>query len=91
MLVSGKLSLGDWKSSDAIYHDYLIQLAAYGILWEENYPDRPIEGGYHLLRFAKDTPDFVHYHFGDLREAAEQFLDYRRCFDRDKSLKARVR
>jgi PD-(D/E)XK nuclease superfamily len=64
MLVSGRLSLGDFKTSNSIYQDYLLQLAAYGLLWEENYPDRPIEGGFHLLRFAKDTPDFAHYHFG---------------------------
>jgi hypothetical protein len=91
MLISGKLSLGDWKTSDSVYQDYLIQLAAYGLLWAENYPDRPIEGGYHLLRFAKDAPDFVHYHFGDLKDAATAFLLMRELFDLDKRLKARVR
>jgi hypothetical protein len=91
MLISGKLSLGDWKTSDAVYQDYLIQLAAYGILWSENYPERPIEGGFHLLRFAKDAPDFVHYHFGDLKDAATAFLLMRELFDLDKRLKARVR
>jgi hypothetical protein len=91
MLISGKLSLGDWKTSDAVYQDYLIQLAAYGILWGENYPDRPIEGGFHLLRFAKHASDFVHYHFGELNEAAEAFLLMRRLYDLDKRLKVRVR
>lgn len=91
MLISGKLSLGDWKTSDAVYQDYLIQLAAYGILWGEHYPDRPIEGGFHLLRFAKDAPDFVHYRFGELEDAAEAFLLMRRLYDLDKRLKARVR
>lgn len=91
MLVSGRLSLGDWKSSNAVYPDYLIQLAAYGLLWAETYPDRPIEGGYHLLRFAKDAPDFAHYHFGDLTDAARSFLLMRELWDLDKTLKARVR
>jgi hypothetical protein len=91
MLVGGKLSLGDWKTSNAVYPDYLIQLAAYGLLWTENFPDQPIEGGYHLLRFSKDTADFVHYHFGELDEAAEAFLLMRRLYDLDKVLRARVR
>jgi hypothetical protein len=91
MLISGKLALGDWKTSDAVYQDYLLQLAAYGILWQENYPDRLIEGGYHLLRFAKEHGDFVHYHFGELEEAACAFLHMRELYDLDKRLKARVR
>lgn len=91
MLVSGRLSLGDWKSSNAVYQDYLIQLAAYGLLWEENFPERPIKGGYHLLRFAKDAPDFVHYHFGDLTDAARAFLLMRELYDIDKALKKRVK
>jgi hypothetical protein len=81
MLVTGKLSLGDWKTSNAIYRDYLLQLAAYGILWEENFPDRPITGGYHLMRFAKDSPDFAHYSWGELEEAKEGFLLMRRLYD----------
>lgn len=91
MLISGRLSLGDWKSSNSVYPDYLLQLAAYGLLWEENFPDRPIEGGFHLLRFAKDAPDFAHYHFGELSVAARAFLLMRELYDLDKALKARVR
>ena len=91
MLVGGKLGLGDWKSSNAVYADHLIQLAAYGILWAENFPERPIEGGYHLLRVAKDAPDFAHHHFGDLADAARAFLLLRELYDLDKALKARVR
>ena len=91
MLISGRLSLGDWKSSNGVYPDYLLQLAAYGLLWEENFPDRPIEGGFHLLRFAKDAPDFAHYHFGELSIAARAFLLMRELYDLDKVLKARVR
>lgn len=91
MLISGRLALGDWKTSDAVYQDYLLQLAAYGLLWRENFPERPIDGGFHLLRFAKDSADFVHYHFGELEEAEEMFLLLRRAYDLDKRIKARVR
>ncbi len=41
----GNLALIDWKTSNAVYSDYLIQLAAYRALWEENFPDHPISGG----------------------------------------------
>src|SRR5262245_19878101 len=53
LFIRGSLALGDWKTSNGIYADYLIQLGAYAILWEENFPERPITGGFHLLRFSK--------------------------------------
>lgn len=54
-LVDGKVSLLDWKSSNAVYGDYLVQLAAYRELWNEVHPERPIEQCY-LLRFGKGNP-----------------------------------
>ena len=90
MLVQGRLSLGDWKTGP-LYPDHLIQVAAYGLLWSEAYPDQPITGGYHLLHFAKDNADFAHRHFAELADAEEMFLVLRRAYDLDKALKARVR
>ncbi len=43
----------DWKTSNATYSDHLIQLAAYKELWEENNPDKLLEGGIILARFSK--------------------------------------
>jgi hypothetical protein len=64
--------LGDWKTSNAIYADYLIQVAAYDILAEE------CEGisvsGYDILRFSKEHADFQHYSFTDLRDAKNAFV-----------------
>lgn len=91
MLVNGKLSLGDWKSANAVYADNLMQLAAYGLLWEEAHPDKPITGGFHLMRFSKNEGDFEHRWFGDLSEAREYFLLLRQAYEFDKKLKARVR
>lgn len=91
MLVNGKLSLGDWKTANAVYADNLMQLAAYGILWEENHPDQPITGGYHLMRFSKNEGDFEHRWFGDLEIAKRQFIRLRDAYEDDKLLKARVR
>lgn len=91
LLVRGALSLGDWKTSNSIYADYLIQLGAYAILWDENFPDRPITGGYHLLRFSKvENPDdpvsFAHHYWSNLDLAKKQFLLYREAYDNDQRL-----
>ena len=91
MLVNGKRSLGDWKTSNSVYGDYLFQLAAYAILWEENNPDKPIEGGFHLMRFAKDFPDFGHHYYAELEEAKRGFLLMRELYDIKATLDKRVK
>jgi hypothetical protein len=53
-MIGNELILLDWKCANAVYADYLYQLAAYGLLWNENYPDHPPVGGFHLCRFAKE-------------------------------------
>ena len=89
-MVDGELCLVDWKTSNGVYPDYLLQLAAYKQLWEENHPDRPITGGFHLCRFSKENADFAHHYFGELDEAWEQFKLFRQAYDIDKRLKKRV-
>lgn len=95
LFVRGALALGDWKTSNAIYADYLIQLGAYALLWEENYPERPITGGFHLLRFSKqeqadDPISFAHHYWSNLDLAKEQFLLYRQAYENDKRLNKMV-
>jgi len=86
-----ELCLLDWKTSKSVYPDMLCQLAAYKYMWEENFPDRPLEGGCHLLKFSKsDTGDFSHHFFPDLSDAWGQFLRFRECYDVDKILKRRA-
>ena len=92
MLVNGRRSLGDVKTSNSIYADYLCQIAAYGVLWEENFPDQPIDGGYHLFRFDKTfSGDFAHRYWTELDDARKAFLLMRQLYDYDPLLKARVR
>jgi len=91
LMSHGKLALGDWKTSNGVYQDYIIQLAAYRNLWEENYPDRPIEGGFHLCRFSKEHADFTHHFWSELDDAWEQFKLFRVAYDIDKKLKKRVK
>lgn len=91
ILVGSKRAMGDWKSSNGIYGEYLAQLAAYGQLWAENFPDEPIEGGYHLLRFDKNHGDFTHKWWGDLKAGWDYFIRLREAYEFDKELKQRAK
>lgn len=91
ILIRGHRAMGDWKTSNAIYPEYLVQVAAYGLLWEENFPDEPITGGYDLLRFDKTYGDFTHKHWDELRAGREAFLYLRALYELDKELKARAK
>ena len=86
----GRLCILDWKTSNAVFLDYIIQIAAYRNLWEENYPDKPITGGHHLLRFSKEHADFTHHFWNEVDDAWEQFKLFRKAYDLDKMLKKRV-
>ncbi len=88
--IDGELCLVDWKTSSGVYTDYLIQLAAYKHLYEEN-RDEKLTGGFHLCRFAKKHGDFAHHYYPNLDEAWEQFLLFRRAYEIDKGLKKRAK
>jgi hypothetical protein len=95
IIVQDRLALGDWKTSNGIYADYLLQLAAYDILWHENFPDRQLTGGFHLLRFSKQQDDsdpisFSHHYWSQLDVAKEQFLHLLAAYKLDKRIKALV-
>ena len=87
----GQLALIDWKNSSGIYRDYLLQLAAYIILWNENHPDQPIDGGAHICRFSKTHADFEHRFFENLDDETEMFLLLRKAYSLDLKLKKRVK
>lgn len=89
-IVGNQLVLLDWKTSSGIYEDYLVQLAAYAMLWEENRPQAPITGGFHLLRFSKEHGDFEHRYFAELETAKRQFLLFREAYENRKELKKRA-
>lgn len=85
----GRCVLLDWKSSNSVYSDYLIQLAAYQILLEECSDYRP--QGFHLLRVAKESADFAHHFYGEVDDAKRAFILMRELYDIDKKLSARVK
>jgi hypothetical protein len=90
-LIGNELALFDWKCANAVYADHVYQLAAYKILWEENYPEHPIVGGVHLCRFSKEQAEFNHHWFGSLDEETATFLLMRSLYDRVKLTEKRVR
>lgn len=90
MLVRNRRAMGDWKTSNKVYGEYLAQVAAYGILWEENFPDQPIDGGYHLLRFDKEYGDFHAHWWGELETGKRYFLNLREAYEDDRELKQRA-
>jgi len=83
-LVLGELAIVDWKTGK-IYEDVLLQLVAYKHLWEENHPDQPLTGGFHVLQIPKneDVPAFTHRYWATLPseawEAFECALTLNRC------------
>lgn len=90
-VVGNELVLVDWKTSNSVYSDYLLQLAAYKVLWEETYPDHPLIGGFHLCRFAKEEGDFGHHHYPKLDKEVACFLAMRGLFDQVKEIEKRVK
>ena len=76
----GAIVLIDWKTSNAVYGDYLTQLAAYSLLLEEKQPELA-PTGYHLLRVAKESADFAHHHYGDLTNEKRAFLLMRELYE----------
>jgi hypothetical protein len=87
--IKGRIVLLDWKTSNAVYQDYLIQLAAYALLLEECAPDW-IPQGFHLLRVAKESADFAHHFFGELEDAKRAFVLMRELYKLDAGLKKRA-
>ena len=89
MFIQDKLSLGDYKTG-SLYPDHLIQVVGgYALLWEENFPTLPIEGGYHLLKFGKEG-DFAHHWWLEIPEAKKAFLLMRELYDLMNILEKRV-
>ena len=80
----------DWKTSNAVYPDYLLQLAGYKLLWEETYPEHQLTG-FHLCRFAKEEGDFSHHYFPKLDKEVETFLVMRSLYDLVKDVEKRVK
>ena len=86
-LIDGKLSIDDKKTGKDVYEDHIVQLVAYEHLWNENFPDHPIDGGYHIIRTGKEIVSFDHRWYGEFPGAWEAFLHLRELYDLAKQIK----
>ncbi len=85
-VIQNKNAILDIKTSNGVYEDHKIQLAAYGKLWNENYPDQQIEAFY-LLRLGKNQGEFAYYYWPELDNAWEAFKCLRQLHDLKSKLK----
>ena len=86
--LDGQLVLGDVKTSNSVYAEYLAQMAAYGAAYEEVRGEKVT--GYHLLRFAKEHGDFAHHYYPNLDDALDAFLTMRRLYEQMAKLRRRA-
>lgn len=88
--IDGVLCLVDWKTSNGVYSDYLLQLAAYRVLWEELNPTQILTGGFHLCRFSKEHGDFAHHYYRELDDAWLMFESLLNAYRFDAVLRKRA-
>lgn len=69
--VLNELGIVDIKTSKDVYLEHRCQVASYGVLWNENFPERPIKG-YHILRLGSEG-DFSHHYWPNLNREFEIF------------------
>jgi hypothetical protein len=91
LMFDGKYAICDWKASAGVYGDMLVQIRAYGGLWSECFPDRTITGGYHLIRFDKESGGYVHHYWPELDAAWELFLHLRAVYDLEQIVRQRAK
>lgn len=89
--LNGKLRNFEWKASNGVYVDYLLQIAAQAHAWNCNHKDGEQIVGGAIVRFSKDWGDFNYFYFEDLDLALNQFVRFRDAYGDDKILKTRVR
>lgn len=86
-VIRNGLGLLDFKTSASgeVYEDMVLQLAAYGILWNETHPGQQIDAGYHLIVLPKDGSKPVHREFSEtqLQPFRSKFWLYRKAYDLD--------
>jgi hypothetical protein len=71
-MVKKVISILDLKTSNDVYVDHRIQIRAYGELWNENYPEKPIQA-YYLLRLGKEDGSFAYHYWPSLDKEWEVF------------------
>lgn len=84
-LISGKVSLVEFKTSVKPFADHLVAMAAHAQLWNENNPERLIEA-FHWIGLPKDGAEFRHHEYANLSPQWEIFLLYLDCWRLERGL-----
>lgn len=88
--IDGKICLFDWKSSEGVYPDYLMQAIAYKHLWDENASAMKgmgleslgkMKGGIYLLQIRKESAAWANHWWEDCPPAWEAFMLLRRLYE----------
>lgn len=87
--IQGRPCLFDWKTSNGVHEDYLIQLAAYQRVYEENFPTEKLNGAY-LLRIAKEDASWTFHYWENLDFAWEVFKNLLAIHNAKKLFKGKV-
>ena len=84
--VAGKRSIVECKTSNDIYEDMLIQMAAQREAWNETHPEEKIEA-LHLLKVNKEVGAFSHHYWDALDVGWQAFICLRELHDLHRELK----
>jgi hypothetical protein len=89
-VIKGLLCLLDLKTSKAIYPEFICQIAAYGLAYEEQESGHIAE--YHLLQLGKDGSGYQHHVLTEaqIETGFEVFLHCRQLYDLQKRLKGAI-
>ena len=60
---------------------------SYAQLWNENFPEHPVDGGFHVLRIGKEIISFDYRWFKDFPDAWEAFIYLRELYDLAKKIR----
>lgn len=71
--IDGKKYVGDIKTSNAIYNEYMLQVAAYRYCMQEEFPNEQFDGMV-IVRVPKDDSDIEIVKFNNYKELATTFI-----------------
>jgi len=87
----GEVCMLDFKTGNGVYPDHVVQIAGYGMLWNESHPDRQIQR-YEVLRIHKDNAAMGWHSIAaeSMGDPVNAFLLARRLYDLAKPIKRLV-
>jgi hypothetical protein len=87
--INSEIALIDFKTSNGLYEDHVVQISAYLHLYEE-VKQVEIKGGVHILRFGKNAGNFHHHYYPrkQMDDPFRVFVNLRELYDLKKTLES---